>query len=346
MQVTEQIYDSFLGNLPVLRFDGVYGRSSLYLAYAGRSLQETYTPDSNSRVYVHGLYEFVRDYIEIDVLTFLQYPKTSIQYVRNLIVSLTDSASGYDQLNVDIYPSREAFSISPTTYRFLTRTNVKTLYDEMLFLSSFGGANKVKYTYINQAYTSTAEDTRSSATGNSLFTFRIDRSNFNDGIVSIKAELYSGNSLVDTIFIDVAPKQRFAKTFVFDNVFFAPETATFRGSEKDNYNFEADFGYIGSKYNRLVDRSTREYVVNSGPLTEDEYRTFLDIASADHVYLVENGTYVPVVVVAFETNERLPKEAPASVTMTYRMSERQRAAITRESEPAGIFTAQFTEVFD
>lgn len=348
MEIVQQEQAYFLRNIPTIQVRQVSGKAdvSVYLDGMNR-LSESYTPDGSANVYIHGLADFVADYVDLgEIPTLANWSNVFAGYLRSLSVRVSDAGDS-DDLQAWVYPCRQKCSLGPAALRFLNRQRVRTVCDEPFYFNYVGKGCYVKFT--SYYPTGSARGNANSRTTNfeDLVSFCVRKKNYAYNIYQLKVELFNQSDvLVDTFLIQFEESNRFSKAFVFDNVFYAPESIAFRGSEKENEVVEAEYGYIDGKYKRLVNKSIKEYVINSGPLNQAEYESACDIIEAQHVYYVDGDELVPIVVTNFETEHKDPNDNPYFVTMTYRLSDRARMKIQDVENIGGIFTSPFNPVFD
>lgn len=344
----------FLFDLPDLVITGVSGNLSLSISVGEVVITEKYQP-SGGTVTVYGLAELVKDYID-GKCEPLAPPRI---LVTDSSVLLTVSASDEQTSStaaIDVIPCREPLGSANTDF-FLTRYKSKNVNLGELFLISFIDTNRsMKVTVTNYDGSSDSfiyvADTLSSS---KRVTFAFDSDYLcdefgttPDNLQSAIFQLVQGSLVLDTVTVNFNQHgDLFAKTFVYDNVFYVPETITFRGSESEQQNLEANFSYVGGKYSRLSADQFRAYTARLGQADEQTYRSAEDMLLSDDVRIFEsNDKWSPVVIISTENEYRRPKSQPAHFAITYRESGRHDQSFNRNTSRLGLFDKPFSKTFD
>ena len=333
MEINSLPQACYLHDLPSVLVSGISADSIFCkIALGTNSIEETYYPHSDGKVTVRQLDTFAEDFTELDFANV--FDSVSYDYIYRLKVEATSTADGTKSVETDVHPCRLKVGKSPDG-KFLTRNCSRAVAPgEPVFFAFYGGSTQLIISEYQGDKLLKSTTVNNSSPATRLVQYGYSRRNFSDAATHIVARLYRGGQLTDSIIVAFRDSL-FGRSFVFDNVFYAPDVFVFRGSEKEQLSYEADLGSMGGKVARLSDKSYPTYVVTSGPLTPAELDSALDLASADHPYLYVDGKLQPIVILSFEENSKRPANTPPTVTMTYRLADRPLLAVTRVSEPNG-----------
>lgn len=350
----------FLDALPDIVLTGASGTVNIKI-YAGDYpyVEEVYTPDSNQKVTIRGLREFITD--RVDGKFNPNDYRSRVAVVKPAVVHLSILAQDVrstEQIEIDVVPTRVPFA-SNLLDRFLVRSDFfRYGANDTFFISFYDRRHSVDIDVIHKnGDVSTIELAGvDSEEPLQLVTYRLDMVDLLDEVgyradevaqICVKLLSVEGRGVVDDIIIvEVDSKHRFERLVYFDNLFYVPQTVKFYGSQHEQQIYSNEVGRMREKVEVLAHELHGEYVLRSGPLPHSAYLTSQDLLLADSVFIAEGDGVREIAILETDVQRTLPTKEPDHYNIKYRFSEEHHSALSRTHGSEGLFSQPYSKTYD
>lgn len=337
------------------------------------TLDETYYPDNDNKVYISGLGELAETYLQGESLSTLFNPTSGFD-ARDMYVTIRADILiadhwYYDSFEQRIYQCNSRTKIFPSSYPyFLSRFRNRKIYPDqpisMAYLAFRETTVYCKAIYNNDGVVS--EKTQLVATASEPGTTAILQYSLTevasllqieaDDIIEFEFQLSTTSNdtetIIDTIKYVIDRNVTLERTMLlFKNTFGIPEIIALTGQNKRTSSLAGSYAWMQRKYRKVSTDLTTLHTICSGWIDKNTFESIKDAIKSNEVYVIENSNLVEQVTITdIDLDYETPRTKPQAAYITYRVADKIQETFAREAldseDEEGIFDHTFDDSFE